>query len=74
MLNTIDTTCTMTWDEFTLAVDDALLIETGDGLSDELMPDVLTAFETGMTPWGCVIALTEGRDRCRFGDDYHAAA
>ena len=73
MLN-LNTTYEMTWDEFMLAVDDALLIETADGIVDELMPDILTAFETGMTPWGCVIALTEGRDLTRSPDGYHAAA
>lgn len=73
MLN-LNTTYEMTWDEFVLAVDDALLIETADGIIDELMPDILTAFETGMTPWGCVIALTEGRDMRRASDGYHAAA
>lgn len=67
MLNTTDTR-ELTWDEFMIEVDDAMLIETGDGICDEVMPDVLTAFEAGMTPWGCVIALTEARDRARFGE------
>jgi len=71
MLNTTDT-YELTWDEFMIEVDDAMLIETGDGIADEVMPDVLAAFEAGMTPWGCVIALTEGRDRARFGDRYAA--
>lgn len=74
MLNTIDTTYEMTWDEYALAVEDALLVETGDIIADELMPDVLTAFETGMTPWGCVIALCEARDVARAGGGLHAIA
>lgn len=67
MFHTPDT-YELTWDEFMIEVDDAMLIETGDGLSDEMMPDVLAAFEKGMSPWGCVIALTEAHDHLRFGD------
>lgn len=72
-LNTTDSLFDLTWDEYVLAVEDNYLIETGDDIDEERLPDICAAYDIGMTPLGCAIALMEGRRPIRH-DDWRQAA
>lgn len=72
-LNTPDNFLDMSWDEYVLAVEGAYLIETGDDIDEERFPDVCTAYDIGMTPLGCAIALMDGHRPSRH-DDWRQAA
>ena len=72
-LNATDSNIDLSWDEFVLAVEDAYLIEAGDDINEERLPDICAAYDIGMTPLGCAIALMGGR-RPSYRDDRRAAA
>lgn len=55
----IDTATDMSWDAFVIAVEDALLVETGEDLGPQHMHDIAAGFDAGMTPWGCALAIRE---------------
>ena len=64
----------MSWDEYVIAVEDSYLIEAETDLTDEQYRDVSTAFDIGMTPIGCAIALMEARRPRRSATDWRMAA
>lgn len=73
-LNTTEHTFDMSWDEYVIAVEDSYLIEADADLTDDQYADVTTAFDIGMTPLGCAIALIEGRRPNRPATDWRMAA
>ena len=64
----------MSWDEYVIAVEDSYLIEAEADLTDEQYRDVSTAFDIGMTPIGCAIALMEACRPRRPATDWRMAA
>ncbi|WPZ34067.1 hypothetical protein T8K17_22870 [Thalassobaculum sp. OXR-137] len=64
----------MSWDEYVIAVEDSYLIEAEADLTEEQYRDVSTAFDIGMTPIGCAIALMEARRHRRPATDWRMAA
>lgn len=64
----------MSWDEYVIAVEDSYLIEAEADLTDEQYRDVSAAFDIGMTPIGCAIALMEASRPRRPATDWRMAA
>ncbi len=60
-LNTTDSLLDLTWDEYVIEVEDNYLIETGDDIDEGDYADIVHAYDRGMSPIGCVIALIEGQ-------------
>ena len=73
-LNTTEHHFDMSWDEYVIAVEDSYLIEAEVDLTDEQYADISTAFDIGMTPVGCAIALMEARRPNRPVADWRMAA
>lgn len=53
----------LTWDEYVNAVDDELLLETGDVANEHELADVSAAYDTGLTPLCCAHAIAAWRRR-----------
>ncbi|WP_217351231.1 hypothetical protein [Thalassospira marina] len=73
-LNSTENFTDMSWDEYVLAVEDTYLIEAETDIAEQQLPDISTAFDAGMTPLGCVLALMEGRCPSRYSSDWRTAA
>lgn len=58
-LNTFDTVNEQSWDAFVIDVEDALLIETGKEIGPDHMHDIAAAFDAGLSPLNCVIAMLD---------------
>jgi len=64
-LTAIDTFAEQSWDAFVIEVEDALLIETGEEFGPDHMHDIAAAFDAGLSPWSCVIAMLESNPQLR---------
>ncbi|MEW5423905.1 hypothetical protein [Amorphus sp. 3PC139-8] len=64
-LNAIDTFAEQSWDEFVIEVEDALLIESGEELGPDHMHDIAAAYDAGLSPWSCVIAMLDSNPQLR---------
>lgn len=53
----------LTWDEYVNAVDDELLLETGELANEDELADVSTAFDAGLTPLACAHSIAAWRRR-----------
>ena len=58
-LSTTEHDFNMSWDEYVIAVEDSYLIEAEADLTDEQYAQLCTAFDSGMTPVQCAIAMME---------------
>ncbi len=57
----------LTWDEYVNAVDNELLLESGEVASEDELADVCTAYDTGLTPLACAHAIADWRLRTGSG-------
>ncbi len=73
-LSTTEHDFNMSWDEYVIAVEDSYLIEAEADLTDEQYADISTAFDIGMTPFGCANALIESRSPNRPATGWRMAA
>lgn len=73
-LNTTEHDFNMSWDEYVIAVEDSYLIEAEADLTDEQYAQLSTAFDSGMTPVLCAIALMESRSPNRLATGWRMAA
>lgn len=73
-LNTTEHDFDMSWDEYVIAVEDSYLIEAEADLTDEQYADISAAFNIGMTPLGCAIALMEAHSPNRPATGWRMAA
>ena len=73
-LNTTEHDFNMSWDEYVIAVEDSYLIEAETDLTDEQYADGSTAFDSGMTPVQCAIAMMETRSPNRPATEWRMAA
>ena len=73
-LNPTEHDFNMNWDEYVIAVEDSYLIEAEADLTDEQYAQLSTAFDSGMTPVQCAIALMEARRLRRPATDWRMAA
>ena len=64
-LTAIDTFAEQSWDAFVIQIEDALLIETGEELSQDHMHDIAAAYDAGLSPWSAVIAMLESTPQLR---------
>lgn len=73
-LNTTEHDFDMSWDEYVIAVEDSYLIEAEADLTDEQYAQLGTAFDSGMTPVQCAIALMETHAPNQLATDWRMAA
>ncbi|ADZ69062.1 hypothetical protein SL003B_0629 [Polymorphum gilvum SL003B-26A1] len=60
-LNTTDSFLDLTWDEYVIEVEDNYLLETGDDIDEDQYADIVRAYDRGLSPIGCAIALMDLR-------------
>ena len=73
-LNTTEHYFNMNWDEYVIAVEDSYLIEADADLTDAQYAQLSSAFDSGMSPVQCAIALMESRSPNRPAANWRMAA